>query len=176
MKYIFLVVGIIFGLGAGTMSGLTLAHNLLKPVEIIKEVPVEVKIYQDKIVEVPVIKTIMEYHTEYLPGEPEWQTARPFASVEEMATWLTDNRLPLVLIADSNGEISLNGQPSNPLYDCDDYAGELQRRALKDGFIMNVELDWKGGRLHALNSAIIGNDWYFIEPQTSEFWRRIGLD
>ena len=114
--------------------------------------------------------------TEYITLPPVVKMARQFNDVREMIDWVNDNRLPIILIADSNGEINLNGQPSNPLYDCDDYAGELQRRALKDGYIINVELDKENGLPHALNSVIIGNDWYFIEPQDGTYWFKTGLD
>ena len=54
-------------------------------------------------------------------------------------------------------------------YDCDDFSRELQKAALKKGKILNVQFqdaDGDSNYEHALNSAIIGNDVYIIEPQT----------
>jgi hypothetical protein len=53
-------------------------------------------------------------------------------------------------------------------HDCDDFARELQREALSwhGGRILNVQLTGDGK--HMLNTAIIGNTLYQIEPQTDE--------
>jgi len=44
MKYwgVFVAIGLITGFGAGTMTGLTIAHNMLKPVEVIRVVEVPI--------------------------------------------------------------------------------------------------------------------------------------
>ncbi len=64
--------------------------------------------------------------------------------------------------------------------DCDDYALWMQQKALADGYIMSFQvIAWSEyntifrtklptGSLHAINLAIVGNNAYFIEPQTGE--------
>lgn len=66
-------------------------------------------------------------------------------------------------------------------FDCDDYALMLQERALRDGYVMSFEVINSGeyrnlfkqgqipdGTIHAINSVIIGNEVYYIEPKTRE--------
>lgn len=65
--------------------------------------------------------------------------------------------------------------------DCDDFAIELQRKALKDGYILSFEVIYPSeynslfkqkrlpsGIVHAINLTVIGNEVYYIEPQTHE--------
>lgn len=74
-------------------------------------------------------------------------------------------------------------------YDCDDYAIALRNAALSKGFHMNIQAVWNyrrpdtgelittgGNEGHALNSTIIGNEVYFIEPQTDDYWLAAYLD
>jgi len=53
-------------------------------------------------------------------------------------------------------------------HDCEDFAFDLVEAARLKGYtvFIQVELD----DAHVLNSTIIGNDIYFIEPQTDEYW------
>ena len=62
-------------------------------------------------------------------------------------------------------------------YDCDDYAIQLQRRAAQSGYLISVTLvdDPQQGP-HMINLAIIGNDIYYVEPQTDEVWFHSYLD
>ncbi len=73
--------------------------------------------------------------------------------------------------------------------DCDDYALNLQRSALSDGYILSFEIIDReeynklfetklppGQNLHAINLAIINNRAYYIEPQTSEVVFAVYLD
>lgn len=73
--------------------------------------------------------------------------------------------------------------------DCDDYAVTLQRKALADGYIMSLQviepnrynLLFERGKiptntLHAINLVIIGNEAYYIEPQTGEIVLAAQLD
>jgi len=66
-------------------------------------------------------------------------------------------------------------------WDCDDYARRLQEKALEDGYIMSFELigyaeyntlfkreRLQNGVSHAINSVIIANEVYYIEPQNHE--------
>ena len=121
------------------------------------DVPVEVMKEVDVIVETPIL-------------------LREFASLTELKTWLdkdqTDGRH--IIFSWDSGEISLDGESSPNVWedpnfrDCDDYAVILQQEAANDGFLVNVQLDSK--KMHALNSVFIGNDVYFVEPQTDKVW------
>lgn len=74
---------------------------------------------------------------------------RQFTSVEELKAWLASN--------------DINEREYIPdTYDCDDFAQDLMKAALEDGYLVSTEL-WS---IHMLNSTIIGNDIYTIEPQT----------
>lgn len=66
-------------------------------------------------------------------------------------------------------------------FDCDDYALKLQEKALRDGYMMSFEViraveyntlfkqkQIPNGDIHAINSVILGNEVYYIEPQTRE--------
>jgi len=66
-------------------------------------------------------------------------------------------------------------------FDCDDYAIRLQEKALRDGYIMSFEVIRSveyntlfkqkripSGDIHAINSVILGNEVYYIEPQNCE--------
>ena len=66
--------------------------------------------------------------------------------------------IPAILVRSSNNE--------NAKY----YALDLQQRALKDGYLMSASVIEKGDQLHMINLATIGNDVYYIEPQTDEVW------
>ena len=97
---------------------------------------------------------------------------RNFSSLEELKQWLT---------AVEASTTAVYFQPPDAAVDCDDYALDLQRRALADGYIVSFEIidrseynalfssDLAPGRsLHAINLAIIENNAYYIEPQTNE--------
>ncbi|KKM14460.1 hypothetical protein LCGC14_1705890 [marine sediment metagenome] len=90
---------------------------------------------------------------------------REFTSLEELEAWLdndTTNALHMVFS-------STEGLTTDPEYDdCDDYAYALQKEAEKDGYRLSVQVDVV--KQHALNSVFIGNNVYFIEPQTDEVW------
>jgi outer membrane murein-binding lipoprotein Lpp len=74
---------------------------------------------------------------------------RQFTSVEELKAWLASN--------------DINAREYIPdTYDCDDFARDLMIAALEDGYLVSTEL-WS---CHMLNSTIIGNDIYTIEPMT----------
>jgi outer membrane murein-binding lipoprotein Lpp len=74
---------------------------------------------------------------------------RQFTSVEELEAWLAGNDI------DKREYIEFT-------YDCDDFAQDLMIAALEDGYMVSTEL-WS---CHMLNSTIIGNDIYTIEPMT----------
>lgn len=82
---------------------------------------------------------------------------RDFENFEEMRIWFTKNqvdKLPYVKTS----------------RDCDDFSILTQQDALKDGFIVNLELDMTGsyygnGAAHMLCGCRIDNHYYIIEPQ-----------
>ncbi len=127
---------------------------------------------QVEYVEVLEIRTVDQYITEIKEVIVEKEVIiekttelREFASLKELEEWLandTTNALHLIF----GGEEGLNINPE--FEDCDDYAYALQKAAEKDGLRTSVQIDTR--RQHALNSVFIGNNVYFIEPQTDEIW------
>jgi hypothetical protein len=91
-----------------------------------------------------------------------WQRAHPreFNSVDELKAWLAQDATNQTLYIFGNGCVSR--------YDCDDYAMALVRNALLDGYLVSIQIEGN----HMVNSTVIGNTIYYIEPQTDEvrFW------
>ena len=89
-----------------------------------------------------------------------WERAHPkeFGSVDELKVWLAQD--------DTDSTLYIFGAGCMTNYDCDDYAVALVYNALLDGY--SVSLQVAGS--HMQNSTIIGNNIYFIEPQTDEIW------
>ena len=124
---------------------------------------VEKPIYIERIVEIEVevpIEVLIEVPIEL----------RDFGSAEELREWLGEGRL--FLFGDT---------------DCDDYALYLQKKGLKDGYLINFETilpdeynklfeKMEIKELHAINLVIIDNAVYYIEPQTREIVLRGYLD
>ena len=94
-----------------------------------------------------------------------------FSDLEELKQWLEDTKNVTTVRFQSTGTI----------VDCDDYALELQQKALLDGYPMSFQIiepdkynslfesgELPPNTLHAINLVIIGNDAYYIEPQTRE--------
>ena len=99
---------------------------------------------------------------------------RDFDSLEELEIWLVldDTNEYVYLFADASGEVARDER-----YDCDDYAIQLQRRAVSSGYLMSVTLvDDPGQGPHMVNLAVIGDKVYYIEPQTDEYWYYCDLD
>jgi hypothetical protein len=97
---------------------------------------------------------------------------RNFHNLEELEQWLA---------AVEANTTTVYFQLPGAAVDCDDYALDLQLKALTDGFIISFEIVDRGEyeklfknelpssqSLHAINLAIIDNSAYYIEPQTSE--------
>ncbi len=97
---------------------------------------------------------------------------RNFSDLEELKQWLVG--------VDVN-TTTIYFQSPNDTLDCDDYAIALQQKALADGYLISLEIietneynryfknnELPPNSLHAINLAIIGNDAYYIEPQTGE--------
>jgi hypothetical protein len=110
-------------------------------IETIREVPVEVPVYINN----------------------EW---REWESLAELTGWVNANT-PILMGFDGF-------EP-----DCDDYAVRLQQKAYKAGYFISIQVINGGilaGRevsnlteLHAGNLALVGNKYYFIEPQPKSF-------
>ena len=144
--------------------------EVVREVEIIKEVEV--------VREVEVIKEVVEKEIEYryivkevIIEKPTEQ--REFSSKEELEKWLWDDHTDKnVYIWDASD----GTKRSSDNYDCDDFALDLQRIASEDGFLMSVTIIDKNDQPHMLNLVTIGNDVYYIEPQTDEVWFYSRLD
>ena len=131
----------------------------------IKELIVQV---EERIVEVPV----------EVPVEVS-QKLRDFESTEELEAWLEENYIDQAVMLYASGK----------KFDCDDYALRLIKDADKDGYRMFLQVIYhpyrkpltgevasRKGANHAVCSVIIGNNVYFIEPQTDEYWLAAEVD
>jgi hypothetical protein len=87
-----------------------------------------------------------------------WQRAHPkeFESLDALKAWLAQD--------DTDHTIYIFGSGCLANYDCDDYAVALVYNALQGGYSISTEIVGD----HMMNSTIIGNDIYLIEPQTDE--------
>jgi hypothetical protein len=97
------------------------------------------------------------------PTEPTiiYKNPKPFPDLSTLITWLVnDNTDEQMYVTDT--------------HDCDDFAMDLQKAAMEDGYIINVQFDLEGS--HALNSVIINEGVFFIEPQTDEIMNIGTLD
>jgi 2-polyprenyl-6-methoxyphenol hydroxylase-like FAD-dependent oxidoreductase len=94
-----------------------------------------------------------------------------FNNLEELEQWLEETR----------NVTTIRFQSTDTIVDCDDYALELQQKALADGYLISfqiIEPDkynsiFESGKLppdtlHAINLVLIGNTAHYIEPQTGE--------
>ena len=138
------------------------------------ELPVEIEVVKWKEPEKEVI---------YLEAAPITETVevivevpmglRNFENTEELEKWLEDNYVDHAVMLYMGVK----------KFDCDDYALRLIKDAKADGFQLwfqvlppsykrpdTGERITKSNEAHALCSAIIGNELYFIEPQTDEYW------
>ena len=113
------------------------------------------------IVKTGVVYQVVEVEKEVIKIVEVPAELRHFDSLSELEEWLP-------------GVIKYGG-------DCDDLAFLLQRVASRDGFLIDFELIYPNeyNRLfretklrfnttHAINTAIIGNSIYYIEPQSRE--------
>ena len=89
-----------------------------------------------------------------------WKRAHPreFESLAELKAWLAED--------DTDCTIYIFGSGCLAAYDCDDYATALVQNAFSDGYLVSTQVVGN----HMMNSTIIGNKVYFIEPQTDEVW------
>jgi hypothetical protein len=89
-----------------------------------------------------------------------WQRAHPkeFESLDALKAWLAQD--------DTDHAIYIFGSGCLINYDCDDYAVALVYNAQQAGYSVSTEIVGD----HMINSTIIGNEIYLIEPQTDEVW------
>ena len=127
-------------------------------------VEIEKPIYVERKVEVPVMLK-------------DWN------SVGELEEFLAidDTEGHIILIAGSDGKINFNAQ-------CEDFALQLRDRAMAiDKYLSVIALPpeeykkWYGKRLksneyHAICMARIGNEFWYVEPATDEYWLALYLD
>lgn len=93
--------------------------------------------------------------------------ARNWESVEQFEQWYEDQHFTLLM--------------TTPIYtvDCDDYSEWVQRKAVQQGYSVSEAIAknrlyagvWvtKINGLHAGNLVLIGNDYYWVEPQPDMF-------
>lgn len=93
-------------------------------------------------------------------GASWWERAHPkeFKSVDELKAWLAQDA--------TNDTFYIFGDGCLLNYDCDDYAVALVRNALSDSYLVSLQVEDN----HMINSTIIGNKIYFIDPQTDKVW------
>ncbi len=137
-----------------------------------------VVVEQEVVREVEVVKEVVEKEIEYRDIVKEVTVEKPieqreFTSKEELVEWLAedDDTIKVYFFTRTDGT-----EASSDEYDCDDYALELQKRALRDGYLMSTTIIEKEGQPHMINLATIGNEIYYIEPQTDEVWFYAYLD
>lgn len=117
--------------------------QLNKEIKRLENLPPEIR-YEEKYFEVKV----------NVPVEiPVYTKPRHFSSLEELTTWVEN-----WTYWDSGVVVLVE-----PDYDCDDFGIEMVTDAALDGYILGYMVDVV--RQHLAVTAIIGNDYYFIEPQ-----------
>jgi len=94
---------------------------------------------------------------------------RDFESIEELKSWLED--FGIFYVGSTSTKVP-----------CGDWVNALQKQAIQDGYILNIDVVSKAeyglrfkkmhldhdARFHGIVSAVIGDDVYYIEPQTFE--------
>jgi len=155
-----LITGFIF------LAGCTTAANAA-PVPVTTFIPVEVvkQIEVEKLVEINKGTLRIEYVYVDVPitrYEYLWKEPRQFEDTEELDDYLAS--IPALM--------PIEGQ------DCDDIARRFMLNALKDGYLVSTEIldNYRGQGFHMLNSTVIGNSIYFIEPSTNGYWWAMPLD
>lgn len=130
-------------------------------------------------VEKPILQYIDRPVVEYVECVKVPAELVNFNNLDELKQWV-GNRMNVATIRLQS--------PSDEV-DCDDYAREMQSAALVDGRIVSFQIIGRSDynalftnklppsqSVHAINLAIIGNDIYYIEPQTGEIAFAMHLD
>ncbi len=151
-------------------------HTVYEVIERVEYEPVEKVVYEpvekviERIVYEPVEKVIVKRIEIPKP-------LRHFQDPEELEQWLEN-----IGVLDIRFDV-VNKETNQQIkrFDCDDYALRLQEKALRDGYMMSFEVVHRveyndlfkheqilDSAIHAANSVIIGNEVYYVEPQTHE--------
>ena len=161
------IISIIVAVIVAIASTILIVTNKPVTADVMVEKEIE---YREVVREVEVVKEVVKKEIEYREVVKEVTVEKPikqreFSSKEELEKWLAkdDTDEHVYLFADDKGIPRLSDK-----YDCDDYALQLQYRAAESGFLMSVTITKKKGRPHMINLVTIGNDVYYIEPQTDE--------
>lgn len=130
-------------------------HYTEKPTAVLVETIVEKKVIE----KVPIV--------EYVEVEKEVPAElKQFESEEELTEWLHNDKtdeLPYI----------------RNLFECENFARTLMKHALEDGHYISFQVLKNYRRPdtkefiegpHAINSTIIGNYIYFVDPQTDDHW------
>ena len=125
------------------------------------------------------VKSVESHITSYIEKPKEQIELRNFSTLNELHNWLFVKR----------NLTSYYTYATRTDLDCDDYASELQRKALKDGYIMSFQIidaqEYNKifekypiplNTRHAINLVLIENNAYYIEPQTGEIQLAAYLD
>ncbi len=151
-------------------------HTVYEVIERVEYELVEKVVYEpvekviERIVYEPVEKVIIKRIETPKP-------LRHFQDPEELEQWLGNIEVLDIRFDMVNQETNQHIKR----FDCDDYALRLQEKALRDGYIMSFEVVRRveyndlfkhkqilDSTIHAANSVIIGNEVYYVEPQTHE--------
>ncbi len=117
------------------------------------------------------------------PPDLRYVVLTDWESPEELQAFLAedDSNRHVYLRPDANGVNQLDGQ-------CEDLALQLRDRAMAKGKFLSVivlhpaeYLKWYGvypinGEYHAINMAVIGNEFWYIEPRNDKAWAALRLD
>ncbi len=95
---------------------------------------------------------------------PVYHDLREFQDVNELQEWVENWAYTPTSI---NGTVDLLSDAN----DCDDWTLAMVRDATRDGYITGVVLDLE--RSHLFVCCIIGNYFYFIEPQSGDIYETL---
>jgi hypothetical protein len=165
--------------GGAYLWGTVYGKTNTNPEIIVQTVTKDVVRYIDKptieVVEAVVEKTVVEEVpvVEYIEVEKEVSTElNQFESKEQMEIWLQQDRTDTIPYV-------------KDIFECENFAQSLINHALEDDYYISFQVLKNYTRPdtkefiegpHAINSVIIGNYIYFIDPQTDDFWAAYVLE
>ena len=105
--------------------------------------------------------------------------------VQELTDWESVAELMDFLEADDTSEFIVFIEKATFEGQCEDYAMQLRDRATAKGRYLSLDVltpseyrHWyqEKGDYHMINSAIIGNEVWYIEPSDDRIWHALNLD